>query len=59
MCIRDSYKTRLGSNAFLDEPADGDWTLKVEETLDYDGEKDGEDLRAFVVEDIRMEVYGR
>jgi len=53
------YKTRLGSNAFLDEPADGDWTLKVEETLDYDGEKDGEDLRAFVVEDIRMEVYGR
>lgn len=52
------YKTRLGSNAFLGESADGVWTLKVEETLDYDEEKDEEDLRAFVVEDIRLEVYG-
>ena len=51
--------TRFGSNAFLDESADGDWILKVEETRDFKDQKDENDRRAFIIEDIRLDIYGR
>ena len=51
-------RTRFGSNAFLDESADGNWILAVEETSNFEGEKDADDLRAFIVEDIKLEIYG-
>jgi len=53
------FKTRFGSNAFLDEKADGIWTIKVEETRNYKGKKDPEGLTSFVAKNMRLEIYGR
>lgn len=52
-------QTRFGSNAFLDESADGSWALSVEETPDFDDKKDAEDLRSFRLENMKIEIYGR
>lgn len=54
------YRTRVGSNAFLDENSQGEWTLNI---LEVDAEeepyKDPTDLRGFKVKDIRLEIFGR
>ena len=47
------HRTRLGSNAFLDESSGGTWTLSIGEVNMPDEE------RAFRIENLRLEIYGR
>ena len=52
--------TRVGSNAFVDERSQGAWSLSVREVDAAQAPfKDPKDLRAFKVDNILLEIYGR